>query len=187
MKNISLILLLVLLSPFYSCSNVDDDKKTQNPSENSFTFNSELYTTDELFWTFTPERVYFFIIDDTSEFNTVTREFEGEPGQIIFIELTVNEESNELIDIAGTYTDVVEINSGNTTEVSFAAALVRDVPSLEALFNESNGSETILRANAGEIAVGYDSETSIFSLDYTFTTEQGVVTGFHESEFIILE
>lgn len=188
MKKISSILILVIISTFYSCSDDDDNTEIQNPSQNGFSFNSEFFTTDELFVTGNPGELSFLIIDDTSEFNTVTREFEGDPGQVISI--SVPFELDGQTDFVRTYTDAIQVDDdGEITAVSFVAGLIRNVPSIVQILNGSpgTGDEIILIANTGEITISFDSETSVFTIDYTFTTSDGSITGSHESEFITID
>ena len=190
MRKINSILILVVISIFFSCS--DDDETTQmpNPTQNGFSFNSEFFTTDELFLTGNPGELVFIIIDDTSEFNTVTREFEGDPGQVISIGVILDVDGQE--DFVRTFTNAFQ-NGDNPDdvdiEISFVAGLIRNVQSVVPLLTGSNlvNNETILPTNTGEVTISFDSETLVFTLDYTFTTENGTVSGSHESEFITLD
>lgn len=187
MKKINFILILVLISNFYSCNNDDDNTEIKTSTENGFTFNSEFFTTDELFLSGTPGELFFFIIDDTSGFNTVTRTFEGDPGQLIAIVVPFVEETENPVDFVRTFTNAVQDNEDETTGVSFVAALYKDVLSIEGSIGGNASNETISLANTGEVTVSFDAETSVFTLDYTFTTNDGTITGFHKGEFIIFE
>ena len=191
MKKISTIFIIVVISIFFSCSDNDDKTQTPNPNENGFMFNSEFFTTDELFLGGNTVSPTFTIIDDTSEFNTITREFEGNPGQVIVIGVIVKIDRQE--DFVRTFTDAIqEFDNPDdvVVENSFAAALIGNVQTAEPILSGGisiTNNETLFLARTGEVTISFDSETQIFTLDYTFTTDNGeVVNGFHESEFIPL-
>ena len=186
MKKFNFILIIVLISAFYSCSKDDDNTQIKTSTENGFTFNSEFFATNELLLAGDPGHLYFFINDDTSKFNKVTGTFDGNPGQLILI--TIPFELEDQVNFERTYTNAVQDNEDVLTGVSFNAALLKDVLSIKGNLNLSEDSiESILPAITGEVTVSFDSETSVFSLNYTFTTTNGAITGFHESEFITIE
>ena len=60
---------------------------------------------------------------------------------------------------------------------------------MSAIYTQTNNdnNEEILIANTGIVAMSFDSENLVFTLDYEFTTDEGTVNGYHESEFIIIE
>lgn len=182
MKAIHFLLILVLASTFYSCS--DDDTQNENSSENGFTFNSVFYPTDALFTTGNPGELALYIVDDTSGFNTVTRAFEGDPGQVISIAVLIEQDAQG--DFTHAYTDAVQSSADNITATSFAAGFFRNVTSIDPLLSGSTGSgdETLLIVTAGEVSISFDSDTLVITVDYTFTTNAGSLIGYHESTFI---
>lgn len=182
MKTINFILILVLLSTFYSCS--DDDTQNDNPSQNGFTFNSEFYPTDVLFTAGNPGELTLFIVGNTSEFNPETRAFEDGQGQVVTIAVLIELDAQG--NFSHTYTDAIQSSTEDITTNSFAAALIRNVSSIDPLLSGSPGSgaETLLIATSGDVSISFDSETLVITTDYTFTTNAGTITGYHESEFI---
>lgn len=189
MKKISFILILLTLGFFSSCSNDSDDGSMEIPdvAQNGFEFDSEFFTTDELFVTFQPGQATFFIIDDTSEFNCNTRAFEGDPGQVIVISVLL-EFFEDLIDIEGVFSNAIDSEDDEITIGSFTAALVRGVSNVAPLLvgappEEGDTIETFI-ASEGEVTISLSAQSTEFILAYRLTTSGGVITGTHEGEFM---
>ena len=159
MKKISAILILVVISIFFSCSDDDETSQMPNPNQNGFTFNSEFFTTDELIVS-GMLGIQFTIIDEASDLNLDTGEFEGDPGQaiVIFLFFDIDEDTR---DFDETFTNVIQIQNDPEFEDipnnSFGAALVRNIQRIEGL---SANAESFF-ANTGEVRVSLDFEAEI--------------------------
>ncbi|EPR65690.1 hypothetical protein [Cyclobacterium qasimii] len=180
MRNINLIVFLVLLSFISSCSK--DNEETPKSTENGYTFNTEFFPTDKLILTSTsPEEAIFIILDDNAVFNSTTGKFEGNTGRGILIAVRIDEDASELSDLAGAYTQVIDPN-GFEGNGDFIGGLFMDFGSLESAYNNDNGTGTndYLLAITGDVRVRFNSETEIFTIEYTLTTNQGIITGAYE-------
>ncbi len=174
MKSIHFIIFLVSFCSFISCSENDDE--TPKSSDNGYTFNDDFFPTNALILTaWNPGEVTFLLLDDTAIFNSTTGEFDGNSGRGIIIAIS-NENVSELKDLIGTYTNVLEDPNDDYEEGDFQGLLFMDLSGLES--QASSGSA--VRADAGEVRVSFDSETEIFTIEYTLTTNQGTITGSYE-------
>ncbi len=174
MKNTHFIIFLVLFCSFYSCSKNDDE--TPKSSNNGYTFNGDFFPTNALILTaWNPGEVAFLLLDDTAIFDNTTGEFEGNSGRGIIIGIS-SENVSELKDLVGTYTNVLEDPNDDYEEGDFQGLLFMGLSGLESQANSGSA----VRADAGEVKVSYDSETGIFIIEYTLTTDQGTITGSYE-------
>ena len=179
MKKINLIIILAFISSFYSCDKDNDDTETKKSSLNGYTFNSEFFPTNRLILTaFGPGEVVFLLLDDTAIFNSTTGEFEGDSGRGIIIAIS-NENVSELKDLVGTYTNVLEDPNDDYEEGDFRGGLFMGLQGLE-IEHEDKGIANAVQSDAGEVRVSFNSETEIFTIEYTLTTNQGTITGFYE-------
>ena len=187
MKKNNLIIILAFISSFYSCDKDNDDTETKKYSQNGYTLNSEFFSTNELILTgLTPAMVGFFILDDTDVFNNTTGEFEGNSGRGIFLFIGLDEDASGPMDLVGTYTNVVEAVEIHM-DGDFTGGQFKDIESIESLLGSNINTGNYLPVDAGDVRVGFDSETETFTIEYTLTSNQGTITGSYEGTFQLYE
>ena len=190
MKKINFIILLVFVCTLYSsCNNDNEEMQEGDPEfsgviENGYSFNNEFFPTDELVFIPQLDIVLFFIIDDTAEFNGDRAEFEENSGKGIIIGIPFDEVPEELIDLSGTFTNAIGINSisgsmnGDFVAVAFSG--------LENIDLDSDFGSNFIEATDGEVLIEYNEGTEEFGINFLFTTDEGTFSGSHISRFIPL-